>query len=118
MRRKKKDGLIFKTTHDKHDFGLRSLLYGVTKCCLPHYSYYDICLYVWICIGKKKFNSKTIWVSRLTCEYFMRLEITLEYHLIHTPITLWWLRFYLIYKLTSKDFKKDISPFQFRILLQ
>ena len=113
MRRKKKDGLIFKTTHDKHDFGLRSHLYGVTKCCLPHYSNYDICLYVWICIGKKKFNSKT-----RAYEYFIRLQIKLEYHLIHTPITLWWIRFDLIYKLTSKDFKKDISPFQFGIVLQ
>ena len=64
MRRKKKDGLIFKTTHDKHDFGLRSLLYGVTKCCLPHYSYYDIYLYVWVCIGKTKFYSKAILVYR------------------------------------------------------
>ena len=53
-----------------------------------------------------------------TYEYYMRLEIRLEYHLILTPITLWWIRFNLIYKLTSKDFKKDISPFQFGIVLQ
>ena len=46
MRRKKKDGLIFKTTHDKHDFGLRSPLYGVTKCFLPYDSFYDIHMYV------------------------------------------------------------------------
>ena len=114
MRRKKKDGLIFKTTHDKHDFGLRSLLYGVTKWCLPQYSYHDIYMYVWICIGENKFNNYMNW----TYEYYMRLEIRLEYHLILTPITLWWIRFNLIYKLTSKDFKKDISPFQFGIVLQ